>query len=318
MAKIKKSDPRAQVVNQISIAESYALFLRSRGSRCSTGSLNFYKDKEKLICEAFVECGSPDQIDAPVIRDVLAEYRQTHSDGGAFKLYSVIRTWLNWYWDEYDIPIRNPIEKVSIHKPAAIPKEGITREEIEALMAAVRRSSRFPERDLALISLLADTGLRKKSVQSLRMKDVDVDRAELIAYEKDQHYHTKTFGMATQKALRKYLACLEDVRPDDPLWLNQDGSEMTENSMRMMLERMADAAGIDRHLFHDFRRFYGLELYKQTSDIYFVSRALDHKDVEVTKRYLAIADREDAERLRSVSPMDNGRMTGIRINRKKT
>ena len=146
------------------------------------------------------------------------------------------------------------------------------------------------------------------------MKDVNLTNNQLYVFEKDQNYHNKSFGQTTAKAIRKYLGCLEEVSQDDPFFLNQDGSEMTENSMRMMLERMADQAGIEHHLFHDFRRFYGLELYHQTHDIYFVSRMLDHKDVEVTKRYLAIDDMEDAEKMAKVSPMDRGRgTTGVRI-----
>lgn len=82
---------------------------------------------------------------------------------------------------------------------------------------------------------------------------------------------------------------------------------MTADSARQMLQRMEDHAGIPRHQFHAFRRFYGLELYRQTKDIYFVSRMLDHKNVEVTKRYLAIDQLEDAAAMRLVSPMDNGK-----------
>ena len=145
---------------------------------------------------------------------------------------------------------------------------------------------------------------------------MNLQNNSVYVFEKDQNYHNKSFGQNTAKAIRKYLACLEDIKDDDPFFLNQDGSEMTENSMRMMLERSADRAGIERHLFHDFRRFYGLELYRQTHDIYFVSRMLDHKDVEVTKRYLAIDDMEDAERMLKVSPMDRGKGTvGVHISR---
>lgn len=63
---------------------------------------------------------------------------------------------------------------------------------------------------------------------------------------------------------------------------------------------------------------YALEVYKSTRDIYFVSRALDHKSVEVTKRYLALDLQEDLDEIRSVSPMDKAfRQTGIKVNRNR-
>ena len=86
--------------------------------------------------------------------------------------------------------------------------------------------------------------------------------------------------------------------------------------MKQSLRLLCKKAGIPLHLFHDFRRFFGLELYKSTHDIYFVSRALDHKDIEVTKRYLAIDKMEDAEAIRAMSPMDNKRQATIKRNGK--
>ena len=319
MAKIKRSDPRVcSSKNKVSIHDAYDQFLLSRKSRCAEATINIYKEKRKHIEDGFLryESGAIEEITPQVIRKIISDYQEVHSVNGAWKLFTVIRTFLLWYWEENDLE-RCPIHKVGkIKKPAVKPKHGITRSEIDKLLATVKCSSRFPERDACIIMLLADTGLRKKSVQGIRMKDVDLQKNSVYVFEKDQNYHNKSFGQNTAKAIRKYLACLEDIREDDPFFLNQDGSVMTENSMRMMLERTADRAGIVRHLFHDFRRFYGLELYRQTHDIYFVSRMLDHKDVEVTKRYLAIDDMEDAERMLKVSPMDRGKGTfGVRISR---
>jgi site-specific recombinase XerD len=320
MAKIKRSDPRVSLAkNKVTVGEAYELFLTSRKSRCSEATIGIYTEKRNHIVSGFSRFGSGtmSEITAPIIRAVIADYQDTHTVNGAWKLFTVIRTFLLWYWDEYEIETACPIHKVQVHKPAFQPKHGITRKEIDSLLKAIKNSSRFPERDTCLVMLLADTGLRKKSVQGLRMKDVNLQTNAVYVFEKDQNYHNKTFGANTAKAIRKYLGCLEDISKDDPFFLNQDGTEMTENSMRMMLERMADAAGIQRHLFHDFRRFYGLELYRQTHDIYFVSRMLDHKDVEVTKRYLAIDDMEDAEKMARVSPMDyKAGQTGITIRRR--
>ena len=319
MAKIKRSDLRAcSSKNKVLVHDAYDQFLVSRKSRCSEATISIYKEKRKHIEDGFLryESGAMDEITPQVIRKIISDYQEVHSVNGAWKLFTVIRTFLLWFWEENDLE-HCPIHKVGkIKKPSVQPKHGITRQEIDKLLSAVKQSSRFPERDVCVIMLLADTGLRKKSVQSIRMKDVNLQNNSVYVFEKDQNYHNKSFGQNTAKAIRKYLACLEDIKPEDPFFLNQDGSGMSENSMRMMLERMADVAGIDHHLFHDFRRFYGLELYRQTHDIYFVSRMLDHKDVEVTKRYLAIDDMEDAERMLKVSPMDRGKGTvGVRINR---
>jgi site-specific recombinase XerD len=135
-----------------------------------------------------------------------------------------------------------------------------------------------------------------------------------IMEKKDQKYHIKAFGASTCKAVKKYLSCLTDVKQDDPFWITLDGKALTYSGLREILRRLCAEAGIDMHHFHDFRRFYALELYNTTHDIYMVSRALDHKDIEVTKRYISLDERTNMEALRTYSPMDRQfRQTGIKV-----
>jgi site-specific recombinase XerD len=62
---------------------------------------------------------------------------------------------------------------------------------------------------------------------------------------------------------------------------------LTQSGVREILRRLQHDSE-NSHEFHAFRRFYGLSLYNETHDIYFVSRMLDHSNIEVTKRYLDI------------------------------
>lgn len=288
---------------KMTIERAYDLFIQSRKVFCSSATVGIYEFQRKTITAGIktdtIENTTPDDI-----RALLAEYRQTHNDGGTFRLYSSIRAFYHWYWSEYDIEISNPIDKVKCKKPPVIPIQGITRAEIDRLLSAVRKKSKFPERDTAIILILADTGLRKSSVCNLRFKDVNVEACTLFVFEKDQQYHSKPFGMVTQRALKRYLRCFEDICTTELLWRNLDGSALLPDGIRQMLQRMENEAELPHYQFHAFRRFYGLSLYQKTHDIFFVSRALDHKNVEVTKRYLAIDELEDKNAVRSMSPMD--------------
>ena len=318
MARIKRSDRRVREDEKIvSVHDAYENFLQSRKANCAEATLRIYTEKRKPIEEGFARYGIRNmaEITPAVIRQILIDYRQLHTDNGAWKLYTYIRTFLRWYWNENDLD-HCPIEKVDPPKKHEAPKHGITWEEIDKLLKAIKHHSKFPERDTMIIMLLADTGLRKKSILGLKMRDVNLKKNTLYVFEKDQNYHTKSFGQATAKAIGKYLACLDEVKPDDPFIISLDAVSYNNDSLRLMIRRFCSLAGIPNRQCHDFRRFYGLELYKATGDIYFVSRMLDHKDVEVTKRYLAISDIEDAAAMAKVSPMDrkNGQ-TGITIKR---
>ena len=318
MAKFKKSVSRVRVEEKIvSIHDAYENFLQSRYASCSEATIRIYNEKRKPIEEGFAKYGiiNMDEITPGVIRQILIDYKNSHSDNGAWKLYTYIRTFLRWYWNENDLE-HCPIEKVDPPKKHEKPKHGITHQEIDKLLKAIKQHSKFPERDVMIVMILADTGLRKKSVLGLKMKDVDLQKNTLFVFEKDQNYHTKSFGQATAKAIKKYLSCLDEIKLDDPFIISIDSVGYNEDSLYQMLNRACKNAHIPPYQCHDFRRFYGLELYRATGDIYFVSRMLDHKDVEVTKRYLAITDIEDAAAMAKVSPMDRKTgQTGIRIHR---
>lgn len=324
MARIIKTNtlPYQKTDSKISVSDIYSKYLRVKKAECAENTLKIYADMgTRVYVPGLVHYTGNDmnKVDADVLRSILDDYSVDHEDSGVQFVYRHLRSFINWYWNEYDIARPNPMRKVNWKKCYAPPKEGITQDEVNKLLKAIKEHNQFPERDTAFILLLCDTGIRKSSIANLRMKDVNLARSELVVFEKDQQYHTKPFGATTAKALKKYFNCLEDVQPDDPLWLSMDGTAINPVGMREILRRGCQAAGIPVHQFHDFRRYYGKQLYETTHDIYTVSRALDHKSIEVTKRYLAIDDMENAEAVRSYSPIDRvTKQTRIKINRDRT
>lgn len=321
MARIIRNDTIATLKpnSRVSVSDIYSKYLRVKKTECAENTLKIYSDMgTRIYVPGLIHYTGNDMnnITADVLRSILEDYAVDHDDNGVQFVYRHLRSFVNWYWDEYDIERPNPMRKVKWKKVAYPPKEGITQDEINKLLKAIKEHSHFPERDTAFVLLLCDTGIRKSSISSLRMRDVNLNRSELIVFEKDQQYHTKPFGATTAKAMKKYFNCLQEVLPDDPLWLQMDGRALDYAGIREILRRNCVAAGIPIHLFHDFRRYYGLQLYNTTHDIYTVSRALDHKDIEVTKRYLAIGDRENAEVVRSHSPVDKiTKQTRVTVNR---
>ena len=304
---------------KVSVSVAYSNFLRAKRVECAENTMQIYSDLgQRVVVPYLTSLTNNNIVDCQVddLRYILDDYGKTHPNGGVVFLWRHMRTFVNWVWDEYQVEHPNPTLKVRVKKEALPPKDGITQDEIDKLLKATKEHSIWPERDVAFIMLLADTGIRRASISSMRMGDVNLDRSEITVFEKDQSYHIHVFGASTGKAIRKYLNCLEDTQPDDPFWLTLEGKGLDYSGMREILRRNCKCAGIPVHQFHDFRRYYALQLYNQTHDIFTVSRALDHKSIEVTKRYLAIDMRQDAEQARKLSPMDRmTKQTRIKVNR---
>ena len=315
MARVIKGSPLT--TPKIKIRDAYGNFMRGKKSVCAVSTYNIYAEiGDRIIIPKLTELTGDDMnaVTADVLRVLFDDYSADHDSGGVAFLHRHLMAFVRWYWNEYELPTRVP--NVRVKKVAKPPKQGISQEEIDKLIKAAKEHSQFPERDIAMLMILCDTGIRRTSLANLKMQDVNLNRGELLVYEKDQQYHVKGFGTTTSKAVKKYLNCLTDVKPDDPFWLCMDGTALTWAGMRSVLRRLCDEADIDVHHFHDFRRYYGKELYNATHDIFMVSRALDHKDIEVTKRYIAVEDTENAELTRSYSPMDRRyQQTGVKVTR---
>jgi len=318
MARVCKSNPLIR--RKGAIRGIYNEYLRDKSTSCSLSTISIYKDLgERIYIPQLTELTQDElsAVTADDLRCIIDEYSQEHNQGGVDFIWRHLKSFVNWYWNEYDIDSKCPTLKVRLKKYTVKPIAGITAEEIQLMIKTAKQHSNFPERDIAMIMILSDTGIRRRSLLELKMQDVDIKNAEIITHEKDQRYHIHSFGSATTKAVKAYLNCLEDVKPTDPFWLKMDGVALSTYGAKEVLRRLCSEAGIRMHHFHDFRRFYALELYNSTHDIYMVSRALNHKDIEVTKRYLNIDDLQNAEDVRLHSPMDRKlHQTGTKVVRR--
>ena len=322
MATVKKSNSKSaekKALRKSGVAKIYDEFLRAKKPEVAPSTLVIYKNLgDHIFIPELIRLTGDDlfSLNADHLRQLIDSYSQDHNTGGVSFIHRHLKHFVNWFWGEYEIDRTCPMDKVPVKKSKTKPLTGIDWEKINILIETAKDRSTFPERDIAMLMILADTGIRRASICGLHMGDVDLDHAQLRVFEKDQGYHVKSFGFATEKAIRKYLDCLDDIKPTDSFWIKLDGCALTPFGLKETLRRLCNKAGMETQSFHDFRRFYALELYKSTRDIYFVSRALDHKSVEVTKRYLALDVMDDLEETRAVSPMDKAfRQTGIKVNR---
>lgn len=250
-----------------------------------------------------------EDVTSQLIRDYLEWLREDgHNQGGVFLYFRVLRTLLNWIWEEYDVDLPNPIRKVKCADRKPEPIEGIKIADVDKMLAQCK-FNKFPERDRAMIAVLIDSGVRRNKLMSIRMADLDLELNQImIRHGKGNKFRFVFIGRETKKLLRKYLACIEDIRPSDPLWLNIDGDPLSISGARDILRRTQKNAGLDRiHDFHAFRRCFAIERKRNGDDDITISCALGHSSLEVTKRYLAFTPDDDRDFAMRASPMDNRR-----------
>ena len=92
---------------------------------------------------------------------------------------------------------------------------------------------------------------------------------------------------------------------DPALWVtNNGGTRLAVNSLRQVLARHAELAGVPMASAHDFRRAFALALLRAHVDIFSIQKLMGHADLEVLRRYLALIDDDIREAHERGSPVD--------------
>ncbi|MFG3618017.1 tyrosine-type recombinase/integrase [Nocardia sp. NPDC047654] len=131
-------------------------------------------------------------------------------------------------------------------------------ESLRALLDQCAGTDFDSRRDNAIIRLFADTGCRCGEVANLGLDDLDFEENSALVVGKGGRPRSSPFGDKTRIALRRYLRARNQhqfAKKSDRLWLGRQGP-MTDHGIRQMLERRAEAAGIDHIHPHMLRHWF--------------------------------------------------------------
>lgn len=206
----------------------------------------------------------------------------------------------------------NPCEKIKVPKDE-IEKEVIylTPEEIGQVKDNIThrekgRCTKYNNRDLCIFSLGVTTGLRVSAIVGINISDIDLDNNRIKVTEKRKKTYDVFIGEKTKQIIKDWMEEREKILigfpPTDALFISKNKTRMSTVSIRKMLSK--DTNGINKHITpHKMRSTCGVNLYEATGDVYLVRNQLHHKNIETTKLYLGVSDRNKimaAEKLNNI------------------
>jgi site-specific recombinase XerD len=293
-------DHTTQVIPESILQAETAFLTVIRSRRRSKSTLEGYKRAIDLL-RSYLEIQPILNITSDDLRAFFTELQADHNVGGVEFYFRPIRAMFNWFWDEYEIDKRNPISKVKVAHQPPNPQPGIPLNDFNAIYDACTLA-----RDKAIIYGLLDTCARATEFCSFKIKDIDLTTGQaIISYGKGGKRRPVRFGNRSMRALRKYLKTRESLHGNDPLFATKSNEAFDRFSLRLLIDRRADDAGVPHYGIHAFRRRGAYEMWKVTRDLKGVSLYLGHSDVSVTKRYINVEDDDILETHINGGAVDN-------------
>lgn len=145
--------------------------------------------------------------------------------------------------------------------PPIVPEEPpaiLTRDEIRRLLHACEGSGFLARRDLSIVRLLLDTGMRRSEAAGLRIEDIDLaDQTALVVNAKYRRPRVVPFGRRTAQALDRYLRvrALHRMAHRPELWLSKGGT-LTGDGLYQAVKTRGRQAGVPDVFCHQMRHSF--------------------------------------------------------------
>ena len=165
-------------------------------------------------------------------------------------LFRALRPFWRWLVEEDEIE-RSPMERMRAPSVPLNPPPVLSDEQSALLLAACRGTDLIARRDLAMLSLLLDTGIRRGELAALRVGDLNFgQRLAFIeaSTSKSRRGRAVVYGDSTAKALMRYLRHPKAPRTEGAsLWIARTGQPLSGNEIFHTIGRRARQAGLRVH-----------------------------------------------------------------------
>jgi site-specific recombinase XerD len=225
----------------------------------SPHTVRLYMSILRRFGEFLVERGMPTNVESITrehAEEWIAETLRTKKANTAANRHKALRALFGWLVEEGEIPA-SPMRNI---KPPRIPEEPpavLTDEQLSRLLKACEGKEFEDRRDMALVRLLLDTGLRRGELAGLNVDDIDLELNVAAVVGKFRRPRVVPFGKRTALALDRYLRARTQHRYTDlpNLWLGRRGP-LRPDGVYDVIQKRTEQAGVGHIHPHLFRHTF--------------------------------------------------------------
>ena len=249
---------------------------------CSEKTLKYYQSTiNKMLSDTDKHIT---HITTDDLREYLAEYQRANScsKGNIDNIRRILSSFFAWLEDE-DYILKSPVRRIHKIKSAKTVKETYTDEALERM-----RDNCGNLRDLAIIDMLASTGMRVGELVGLNIADVDFENRECVVFGKGSKERPVYFDARTKIHLRNYLETRTDENPALFVSLLKPNERLKISGVEIRLRNLGRMLGITKVHPHKFRRTLATRAIDKGMPIEQVQKLLGHSKIDTTMQYAMV------------------------------
>ncbi len=167
-------------------------------------------------------------------------------------------------------------------------REYLTTTEVETLMTAARKSSRYGHRDATMILIACRHGLRASEVCDLQWHQVELDAGRL--HVRRSKRGTPSVHPLQGDEIRALRRLQREQAPAVHVFTTERGAPMTRKGFHTMIVRLGERAGMPFGIHpHMLRHACGFALANAGHDTRAIQAWMGHKNIQHTVRYTELA-----------------------------
>ncbi len=220
-----------------------------------------------------------------------------------------LKAFFSWLMRE-EYLANNPMAGIPVPKASTKIINTFTDDQIAQLAQGWHSSNGNNSRNLAILLLMLDSGLRVSEVTGISLDDVDLEAGQIrITRAKGGNERIVPIGSVVRRALWKYINHHRSRPLTDNvtgLFLNERGLPLTRNGVQQMLRRQASREGITgvRVSPHSCRHTFAKNYLLNGGDIFSLQRILGHSSLASVRIYLNLFATDIKKQHQRYSPID--------------
>ena len=191
----------------------------------------------------------------------------------------------------------NPVAEIEMPKIEKKTVKAMSFNEVEQVLDEAKKDSRENSfRDLAILSLMFSTGIRRAELTEIKLSDLNLEESLIVIHGKGNKDRLAYFNDTTRAVLSEYINvhrkfyCTSEK--SSYLFVSDKGEKLCLSTVNRIVNRYLESAGIKDKGFtaHSTRKAFATAVYDNTGDIFAVQQLLGHSSPSTTQRYVGVAE----------------------------